>query len=58
MDSADAAIEAAQRLGYPVVLKVDSPDILHKTEAGVIRLGLRDAEPGAYRPCVTSCECA
>ena len=42
--SADAAIEAAQRLGYPVVLKVDSPDILHKTEAGVVRLGVRDAE--------------
>jgi acetyltransferase len=42
--SAEASIEAAQRLGYPVVLKVDSPDILHKTEAGVIRLGLRDAD--------------
>jgi acetyltransferase len=43
VDSADAAVEAAQRLGYPVVLKVDSPDILHKTEAGVVRLGIRDA---------------
>src|SRR5712691_3976640 len=42
--SAEAAVEAAQRLGYPVALKVDSPDILHKTEAGVIRLGLREAE--------------
>ena len=43
MDTADAAVEAAQRLGYPVVLKVDSPDILHKTEAGVVRLGVGDA---------------
>ena len=42
--SAEAAVEAAQRLGYPVALKVDSPDILHKTEAGVIRLGLREVE--------------
>ena len=42
--SAEAAVEAAQRLGYPVALKADSPDILHKTEAGVIRLGLREAE--------------
>jgi acyl-CoA synthetase (NDP forming) len=36
----DAAIEAARRIGYPVALKVDSPDILHKTEAGVVKLGL------------------
>src|SRR3989442_1719623 len=41
--SAEAAVEAAQRLGYPVVVKVDSPDILHKTEAGVVRLDVRDA---------------
>ena len=32
--SAEAAVEAAKRLGYPVALKVDLPDILHKTEAG------------------------
>src|SRR5262249_3009127 len=43
VDSAEAAVEAAQRLGYPVVLKVDSPDILHKTEAGVVHLNVRDA---------------
>jgi acetyltransferase len=43
VNSAEAAVEAAQRLGYPVVLKVDSPDILHKTEAGVVRLDVRDA---------------
>jgi acetyltransferase len=40
--SAEAAAAAARTLGYPVALKVDSPDILHKTEAGGIRLGLRD----------------
>ena len=42
-DSAAAAITAAETIGYPVALKADSPDILHKTEAGVIRLGLTDA---------------
>jgi acyl-CoA synthetase (NDP forming) len=42
--SADEAVTAAERLGYPVVLKADSASILHKTEAGVVRLGLRDAD--------------
>lgn len=41
--SAEAAVAAAETLGYPVALKADSPDILHKTEAGVIRLGLTEA---------------
>lgn len=39
---AEAAVKAANEIGYPVALKVDSPDILHKTEAGVIRLNLSD----------------
>ena len=41
--SPEAAVAAAETIGYLVALKVDSPDILHKTEAGVIRLGLTDA---------------
>jgi len=41
--SADDAVNAAALLGYPVVLKVESPDLPHKTEAGVIRLNLRSA---------------
>lgn len=43
VQSAGEAAEAAAAVGYPVALKVESPDILHKTEAGVVRLGLRDA---------------
>jgi acetate---CoA ligase (ADP-forming) len=38
----EAAVAAAEGLGFPVALKVDSPDILHKTEAGVVRLNLGD----------------
>jgi len=39
----DAAVCAADRLGYPVVLKSADPDLVHKTDTGGVRLGLRDA---------------
>lgn len=42
--SAAEAAAAADRMGYPVVAKGEHPDILHKTEAGIVRLNLRSAE--------------
>jgi acetate---CoA ligase (ADP-forming) len=39
---ADQAAAAARELGYPVVLKIVSPDIAHKTEAGGVALDLHD----------------
>lgn len=36
------ALSIAKKIGYPVALKVDSPDILHKTDAKAIRLGIMD----------------
>jgi acetyltransferase len=42
--NANQAIEAAKNIGFPVVLKVTSPDILHKTEAGAVKLNINDAD--------------
>jgi acyl-CoA synthetase (NDP forming) len=39
--TADEAVAAAIALGFPVVMKVESPELPHKTEAVVIRLNLR-----------------
>jgi len=39
----DEAVAAASRIGYPVVLKVASADISHKTEVGGVSIGLTDA---------------
>jgi acetyl coenzyme A synthetase (ADP forming)-like protein len=41
---ADEAAKLAAAIGYPVVMKVVSPDILHKTEAGGVLIGLTSAE--------------
>lgn len=38
--TAEAAVEAARRLDYPVTLKILSPDITHKSDVGGVRLGL------------------
>lgn len=48
--SAEEAAQAAAQIGFPVVLKLVSPDILHKTEAGGVRLELAsdDAVRTAY----------
>jgi acyl-CoA synthetase (NDP forming) len=38
--SADTAAVAAERLGYPAVVKVDHPELIHKSDAGGVRLNL------------------
>src|SRR6202171_3091062 len=42
--SAKTAVDAAEQIGYPVALKIVSRDILHKTEAGGVLVGLQSAD--------------
>jgi acetyltransferase len=45
--SAEEAVEAADRVGYPAAMKVVSPDIVHKSDCGGVRLDL--ASPSDVR---------
>ncbi|MFZ9440538.1 MAG: acetate--CoA ligase family protein, partial [Hylemonella sp.] len=45
--SAEQASQAAAEMGFPVVMKIVSPDILHKTEAGGVLVGIKNAEEAA-----------
>jgi acetyltransferase len=42
--SAQAAVAAACEIGFPVVVKIVSPDLSHKSDVGGVRLGLQDAD--------------
>jgi len=42
--SKEEAISISQELGFPVALKIASPDIVHKSDAGGVRLGLGTAD--------------
>lgn len=46
--SAGEAVALADALGYPVVAKVDSPDILHKSDARAVKVGLKSAREVRY----------
>jgi acetyltransferase len=54
--SPDEAVELADRFGYPVVLKLDSETITHKTDVGGVQLDLPDAAAvrRAYRSIATA----
>jgi acyl-CoA synthetase (NDP forming) len=40
----DGAMKAAAEIGYPVALKVQAPDLIHKSDAGGLVLGINDEE--------------
>ena len=43
-DTEEAAVAVATRIGYPVVLKISSPDVVHKTDVGGVLLNVRSAD--------------
>lgn len=42
--SPEEAVELAEKIGYPVVMKVASPKIMHKTDVGGVKINLADAD--------------
>ena len=50
------AVSTSKKMGFPVVLKIASPDIIHKSDSGGIRLGLANATQvsNAYSEIMTS----
>jgi acetyltransferase len=43
-ESPGKAVHLAHMMGFPVAMKIDSPDILHKSDFGGVRLGLQSAQ--------------
>ena len=42
--TADEAMQRAGEVGYPLVLKIDSPDIAHRSDVGGVELGIANRE--------------
>ena len=53
----DEAIEFAKKIGYPIVMKVESEDIMHKSDVGGVKLNISSEEGvrAAYDEIMTSC---
>ena len=58
--SADEAVKECNRIGYPVVMKIVSPDIAHKTDVGGVVVGVKTAEDAkaAYEKIMSNCKTA
>jgi len=56
--SASEAVKIAEKIGLPVVMKIVSPQILHKSDAGGVQVGLKTSEAveTAYNEIIESCK--
>ncbi len=54
--SAEEAVKLAEQIGFPVVLKIVSPDIVHKSDVGGVKVGLKSPEEvkEAYNAIISS----
>ena len=54
--SAEDAVKLANEIGYPIVLKIVSPEVLHKSDAGGVIVGLEspDQVASAYQTIITN----
>ena len=52
----DEAVKVAEEIGYPIVLKIVSPDIIHKSDVGAVMLNLKTAHEveKAYREIISN----
>jgi len=57
VNSADEAAKEANRITYPVVMKIVSPDIMHKSDVGGVVVGVKDeaAARAAYESIMANC---
>ena len=57
VNSADDAAASCDKIGYPVVMKIVSPDIKHKTDVGGVVVGVKNAAEAkdAYNKIMDSC---
>lgn len=53
-----AAVAAAEKIGFPVVMKIESPDIQHKTDVGGVIVGIKDPKGvmDAYESIIARCK--
>jgi len=60
VNSVDEAVNECNRIGYPVVMKIVSPDIAHKTDIGGVVVGVKNADEAkaAYEKIMTNCKTA